>query len=131
LAGAGAVGVGNALANKAAALKNALMTPQQMDVKLSTVLQQSGVDYSRVPERVRQSLRAELGDALRANQELNPAAVSRLLDFQRNGLTPTRGMVSLDPVQITREQNLAKMAANSADTELHGLPRIQNQTTRN
>lgn len=127
LAGAGAVGVGNALANKAAALKNALMTPQQMDVKLSTVLQQSGVDYSQVPERVRQSLRAELGDALRANQELNPAAVSRLLDFQRNGLTPTRGMVSLDPVQITREQNLAKMAANSADTELHGLPRIQNQ----
>lgn len=127
LGGAGVAAGAGALANQATRLKNALMTPAQMDVQISSLLKTSGVDYSQVPERVRQSLRAELGGALKANQELDPAAVARLLDFQRNNLTPTRGMVSLDPVQITREQNLAKMAANSSDTVLQGLPRLQNQ----
>lgn len=127
LGGAGVAAGANILTNQAARLKNALMTPTQMDVQISSLLKTSGVDYSQVPERVRQSLRAELGGALKANQELDPAAVARLLDFQRNNLTPTRGMVSLDPVQITREQNLAKMAANSSDAVLQGLPRLQNQ----
>lgn len=127
LAGGGAVTAGSALANKATSLKNALMSDRQMDVKISSILERSGVDYSQIPERTRQSLRTELASALRAEQELDPAAVARLVDFRSNGLTPTRGSVSLDPVQITREQNLAKMAANGGDTELHGLPRIQNQ----
>lgn len=127
LGGAGVAAGTSALANQAVRLKNALMTPAQMDIQLGGLLKSVDVDYSQIPERVRQSLRAELGGALKANQELDPAAVARLLDFQRNNLTPTRGMVSLDPVQITREQNLAKMAANSSDTVLQGLPRLQNQ----
>ena len=127
LGGFGAVSAGNALATKATQLKNSLMTPLQMDGKISGILQKAGVDYSKVPEKIRQTMRAELSDALKANQELNPTAVARLLDFKANNLTPTRGMVSLDPVQITREQNLAKIAANSSDGQLQGLPRIQNQ----
>lgn len=126
LAGAGAVSAGGAVANKARALA-ATLTPQQMDGRISGVLMRAGVDYSDVPERVRQGLRQDLRSALSADQELDPAAVARLLDFRRNNLTPTRGMVTLDPVQITKEQNLAKIAANSSDGELHGLPRIQNQ----
>lgn len=127
LAGAGAVSTGNALAAKANAVRNALMSPQEMDGRISGILTRAGVDYTDVPERVRQSLRQDMGAALRADQEMDPAAVARLLDFRRNNLTPTRGMVTLDPVQITKEQNLAKMAANSSDGALHGLPRIQNQ----
>jgi len=103
------------------------MTPQQMDVQLSTILQRGGTDYSQLPEAVRRSLRAEMSDALRSGRELDPAAVSRLADFRTVGVQPTRGMISQNPVQITREQNLAKMAANSADGELHGLPAMQNQ----
>jgi hypothetical protein len=106
------------------------MTPQQMDVQLSTVLQRAGADYSQFPEAVRRSLRAEMSDALRAGRELDPAAVSRLADFRAVGAQPTRGMISQNPVQITREQNLAKMAANSADGELHGLPAMQNQNNQ-
>jgi hypothetical protein len=106
------------------------MTPQQLDVQLSTVLQRAGTDYSQLPEAVRRSLRAELSDALRTGRELDPAAVSRLADFRAVGATPTRGMISQNPVQITREQNLAKMAANSADGELHGLPLMQNQNNQ-
>jgi hypothetical protein len=106
------------------------MTPQQMDVQLSTILERGGTDYSQLPEAVRRSLRAELSDALRTGRELDPAAVSRLADFRAVGATPTRGMISQNPVQITREQNLAKMAANSADGELHGLPLMQNQNNQ-
>lgn len=106
------------------------MTPQQLDVQLSTVLQRAGTDYSQLPEAVRRSLRSELSDALRTGRELDPAAVSRLADFRAVGAQPTRGMISQNPVQITREQNLAKMAANSADGELHGLPMMQNQNNQ-
>lgn len=103
------------------------MTPQQMDAKISLVLQRGGVDYSAVPERVKQSMRAQMQGALEANREIDPAATRRLLDFTRTGTTPTRGMVSQDPVQITREMNLAKIGANSSDTDLHGLARLQNR----
>lgn len=111
-------------------IKNSIitpMTPQQMDVKISGILQSAGVDYAAIPEKAKQAIRAELSSALKADKELDPAAVARMADFKRNGLTPTRGMVTLDPIQITREQNLAKTAANSSDGELHGLPRLYNQ----
>lgn len=103
------------------------LTPQQLDVQLSAVLDRAGADYSQLPANVQASLRNQLKDSLQAGKELDPAAVNRLADFTRVGATPTRGMVSQNPVQITREQNLAKMAANSADGELHGLPLMQNQ----
>ena len=103
------------------------MTPQDLDVKISSLLKQSGVDYSQVPERSRQALRAELATALQANKELDPQAVSRLLAFKEAGITPTRGMVSQNPVQITREMNLAKIGANSSDQGLSGLSLLQNQ----
>lgn len=127
LAGAGVVGAGNAAAKAVGNMKNRMLSNQQIDVRLANVMQRAGVDYSQVPERVRQSLRADLAGALRADQEIDPAAVARLADFRANNLTPTRGMVSLDPVQITREQNLAKIGANSADGSLQGLAQIQNQ----
>lgn len=119
-------GVANAAANAGKRMFNRL-TPQQMDVQISNVLQRAGMDYSQVPERARQSLRTQMQDALRAGQELDPAAVRRLAEFQTIGATPTRGMVTQDPVHITQEMNLAKMGANSADGQLQGLARVQNQ----
>ena len=103
------------------------LTPQQIDVQLTSVLGQAGADYSHLPQNVRNNLRNELASSLQAGKELDPAAVSRLADFMAVGATPTRGMVSQNPVQITREMNLAKMAANSGDDALHGLPLLQNQ----
>lgn len=119
-------GAANAAVNAGKRLFNQL-TPQQMDVQISNVLQRAGMDYSQVPERARQSLRTQMQDALRAGQELDPAAVRRLAEFQTIGATPTRGMVTQDPVRITQEMNLAKMGANSLDGGLQGLARVQNQ----
>lgn len=119
-------GAANAAVNAGKRAFNRL-TPQQMDVQINSVLQRAGMDYSQVPERARQSLRTQMQDALRAGQELDPAAVRRLAEFQTIGATPTRGMVTQDPVRITQEMNLAKMGANSADGQLQGLARVQNQ----
>jgi len=99
----------------------------RIDVQLGDILRQQDVDFSALPARLQQSMRAEMRDALRTGREVDPAAVRRLLDFQRTGTTPTRGMLSLDPVQITREQNLSRIAANSQDGALSGLPQLQNQ----
>ena len=126
VAGGMVPGAANAAVNAGKRLFNQL-TPQQMDVQISNVLQRAGMDYSQVPERARQSLRNQMQDALRAGQELDPAAVRRLAEFQTIGATPTRGMVTQDPVRITQEMNLAKMGANSADGGLQGLARVQNQ----
>jgi len=103
------------------------MKPQDVDMQITALLNRAGVDFSALPEAVRQSLRAELADTLKVGREVNPQALARLADFRAAGVTPTRGTVSLDPVQLTREKNLSKMAANMAEGELSGLPRIENQ----
>jgi len=118
------------LQGAASGVKRALtpkMTPQQLDAQINVIFERSGGDYSQIPERARQALRTELRDAMQAGKELNPDAVRRLADFTATGLTPTRGSVTLDPVQITREMNLAKTGANSGNKGLHGLAQVQNQ----
>ncbi|MDR0203540.1 MAG: hypothetical protein LBJ40_15440 [Delftia acidovorans] len=118
------------LQGAATGLKRALtpkMTPQQLDAQINVIFQRAGGDYSSVPERTRQALRAELATSLQAGKEVRPDAVRRLADIEALGVTPTRGMVTQDPIQITREMNLASMGANTKNEELHGLARIQNQ----
>jgi hypothetical protein len=127
VAGGLAPGIGQSLVDLTKRAAAPTLTPQQLDVQLSTVLGRAGTDYSKLPANVQASLRAELADSLQAGKQLDPQSVSRLADFKTVGATPTRGMISQNPVQITREQNLAKMAANSADDGLHGLPLMQNQ----
>lgn len=123
----GGIGV---LAEKAQRSLTPGMSPQQIDAKLTIVLQDANADYKKLPESVQRALRTELKSSLQAGKELDPQAVRRLADFRTVGATPTRGMVSQDPVQITREMNLAKMAANSSDGQLQGLPRIQNENNQ-
>lgn len=129
LAGGGAASLANNAANAAGSLVrrvvNAGMSPQDMDAKISFALQNSGIDYSQVPERVRQSIRGDVGDFIKSGQNLDPVALNRLLAFRQSGLTPTLGMLTRDPGQFTREQNLAKIAAASNnESDLSGLPKV-------
>lgn len=103
------------------------LTPQQLDAQITTILSRADVDYSQIPAAAQRALRNDLASALRAGQEVDAEAVRRLADFRTVGATPTRGMVSQNPVQITREQNLAKIGANSSDEGLSGLALLQNQ----
>jgi hypothetical protein len=138
LAGGLAGGIGANVAQSAgsniAARAKALVTPdnpQAIDQQISLVLRGSGIDWSQVPERVRQAVRAEAAQALNTGGTLSADATRRLIDFKSvPGATPTRGMLTQDPVQITREMNLAKTGANSTDLGLQRLPTIQNQNAQ-
>lgn len=104
------------------------MRPEQLDDAIAQSLRQAGVDWRQVPERVRQQLRQEAGQALRTGADLDPAAMARLVDFRRvEGATPTRGMLTQDPAQITREMNLAKQQANLGATGGRDLAQVQAQ----
>jgi hypothetical protein len=103
------------------------INPQPVDQQIQLLLQRANVDWSALPTAAQNSLRRDLTDALNTGQGLNSDAVRRLADFRAVGATPTRGAITQDPVQITREMNLAKTAANTKDAQLHGLPLIQNQ----
>ena len=123
-----APGAVQSVANTGKALLNkATMGPQQIDAQITAVLNRAGMDYSALPRAAQNSLRNEVAAAIRAERELDPQAVARLADFLRVGATPTRGMVSQNPVQITREMNLAKMGANTGDEALQGLALMQNR----
>ena len=112
----------------ARALRN-LVTPPRMenvDQRIELILRSQGVDWKGIGERARQALRIEVAQAMRTGRDLDPAAVRRLADFaQVPGVTPTRGALTLDPVQITRERNLAKMGANSGDPGLQRLAQAE------
>jgi hypothetical protein len=130
VAGGMAPGAVSGGVNAAKRLTAPKMTDAQIDVRIERALSNQGVDYSALSPAVKQSLRREMGTALQAGDEVSPEALRRLADFRTVGATPTRGTVTLDPVQITREKNLSKMAANSGADELYGLPRIENQNNR-
>lgn len=104
--------------------------PQDIDAQVSATLSQAGIDYQTLGAGLRNQLREDVRSVLATGGDLDPAALARLVDFRRQGLTPTRGMITLDPVQITREQNLARMGANTSDPELQGLANLYNQNNR-
>jgi hypothetical protein len=100
---------------------------QAADQQIALVLERSGIDWNQVPERVKQGMRAEVASALTSGQPLSADALRRLLVFRSTGTTPTVGMLTQNPGQITREMNLAKTAANMTDESMQRLPAIQNE----
>lgn len=115
------------------AIKSALapeLVNSQVENQISLTLRGAGIDWNDIDARTRQAVRDEVKKAVAVGGELDPAALKRLIDFKQVGATPTRATVTLDPVQITREKNLAKVGANSMDTGLHSLSRIENDNNR-
>ncbi len=123
------------VAGRGANIARNALTPQrvidqQVDQQIELTLRQSGIDWAGVSERIKQGMRADVAQAVSNGERLDPAATARLLQFRMvPGTQPTRGMISQDPVQITREQNLAKVGANSLDVGLQRLPNLQSSNT--
>ena len=129
---AGAVGAGGLVQAARTGIQSASalipVRAKYIEQQIEQTMARSGVDWSEVPAHIQHGMRTEVANALRTGQSLDGDALGRLLDFKRvAGTTPTRGTLSLDPVQITREQNLARAGANASDTGLHGLARVQNE----
>ena len=109
-------------------IKSMMPTNQAaIDAKITMILQNQGIDFSQLSRQAQNALRQDLAKSINIGSDLKPEAVARLADFRAVGATPTRGMVTLDPVQLTREKNLSKIGANSSDGSLQGLPLIENQ----
>lgn len=103
---------------------------QQLDGRIKIKLEGSGVDWEAIPEKVRQLVRQDVQQALKVGGDLDAAALQRLVDFRTVGATPTRGTVTLDPVQITKEKNLAKMGANSQNANAQKLVSVESANNK-
>lgn len=104
-------------------------TPADIDAALASALSQQGVKFSDIAPEVQDALRKQVGGAVTRGSALNPEELRRFSDISAVGATPTRGMVSLDPVAVTQERNLAKMGANSNAPALQQL--AQNEQANN
>lgn len=104
---------------------NPATNPQQIDIRIDRALQDSGLKMADLQANVRNSLRADVAKALKLGEDLSPDAVRRLADYRMLGATPNAASLTLDPVQVTRTKNLAKLGANSSDPKAQQLSRTE------
>jgi hypothetical protein len=136
LGGLGAAGTLGAARTGASALSN-LITPKSAPVdverRITIALQNQGIDPASITPALRQSLMDDVRQALKTGGSLNEDALARLADYRRLGLTPTRGRLTLDPFDVTQEQNAMRMAAatGNRDARLPQIAQGNNQTLLN
>lgn len=104
----------------------AAQNPQQIDITINNALQNSGLNLADLPADVARSIRADVTQALQISPNLADDAVRRLADYRLTGLTPTRASLTLNPSDVTRQKNLAKLGANSADPAAQQLAEVEN-----
>ena len=104
-----------------------ITSQKQVDNLIAQELEQAGIQWRTLPDQVRAALRQDVTQALDMGGIEDPAALRRLIDIRSVGATPTRGSVTLDPVQITAEKNAAKIGAASNDLTLQQLPMLENR----
>lgn len=119
-------GAYNKLASLSRGATNTLTGSKQVDAAIDQVLRRNQIDTSGMTVAARNELRMQVAKALDAGG-LDDAAVRRAADYATVGATPTRGTLTLDPGQITRERNLAKLGVNTGDETLQRLGQIQRQ----
>lgn len=104
--------------------RNVISSPtvQQIDNALS----QAGITLDKLPASVQQSIRSDVYQAFKTGKEVSPDALRRLADYRATGATPTRSNLTLNPIDVTRERNLAKLGANSNDPVAQQLANNQN-----
>lgn len=99
---------------------------QNINVTINNVLRDSGIDFGQLPANVQASIRQDVSKALQMGERLSADALRRLVDYRTvKGTTPTRATVTLDPVAITQQKNLAKLGASSKDPEAQLLARTE------
>lgn len=91
-----------------------ILNPDDVNLKVENVIRQAQLDPSLVPSGVMTDIKSRVKSAIQNNQPLSPDAVRRLADYQSVGAKPLRSNLTLDPFDVTREKNLAKLAVNSA-----------------
>lgn len=101
--------------------------PQAIELQVDNVLNKSGLDLSKLHGSIVNSVRDDVRKALSTGQEVSPDALRRLVDYKAVGATPMRSNLTLNPADITRDKNVAKLGANSSDPVAQQLAMLQNQ----
>lgn len=104
-------------------------TDLDVNIKINDALRRSGITLDALPAGVRQSIREDVRKSLNVGGDLSTDAVRRLADYRRVGATPTAAGITLDPVTVTQQRNLAKIGANTRDPVAQQLSRVQNENT--
>jgi hypothetical protein len=89
--------------------------------RIDQAIVQSGIDLKGMTTGAINALRADVESALKIAPEISGDALRRLADYRQTGLTPMKSNLTLDPAQITQEQNLMKRSANSNDPSVNQL----------
>lgn len=100
-------------------------SPQQIEIQIDNALAQAGIDKNTLSTQALMSLHDDVKKSIEIGNVVSPNALRRLADYRGVGATPMRGNLTLNPVDITRDKNLAKMGANSIDDVANQLPNIQ------
>lgn len=96
---------------------------QRIDQTINVTLQSQGIDPATITPAMRSALREQVQRAMNTGGDLNPQALSRLADYTRLGMTPTRARLTLDPFDVTQEQNASRLAAATGARDAR-LPQI-------
>jgi hypothetical protein len=101
-------------------------TPQQVD----KVINQAGISLGSYSNDVQNSIRKDVEAALKTDGEVSPDALRRLADYRAVQATPTRGSLTLNPADVTRDRNMAKVSANSSDPAAQTLANVANDNNK-
>lgn len=107
-------------------IKN-LVTPNAINNNVESAIKQAGVDIETLPNAVKNQIRTDVQQALQTGKQTSPDAIRRLADYRAVNAVPMRGNLTLNPVDITRDKNLAKLGANSDDVVANSLANLQNR----
>lgn len=132
LGGLGGAGIAGGIKSAAGALaqRNApQLQPVEIERRITAILERQGIDPASITPAMKKALMADVQQALKLPGALDEQAVARLADYRRLGLTPTRGRVTLDPFDVTQEQNAMRVAAATGARDAK-LPAIAQDNNR-
>ena len=69
--------------------------------------------FANVQQGTLNSVTADIVEARLKGFDLTEPQIKRLLDYRITGLTPTKGRITQNPSEVTKEKNLQKIGANS------------------
>lgn len=118
---------GENLLNRAMNLRPQTIQPQNIDIKLQQVFNDSSMKFGDLPSHVRNSIRNDVAEAMKTGGDLSTDAIRRLADYRLVGATPSKAGLTLDPAIVTQQKNLAKLGANSSDKAAQQLAMLENQ----
>lgn len=106
------------------------VSPAQIDERVNSALQDSGLTMADLPANVQTGIRSDVAQAMKTDNALSPDAVRRLADYHLTGTTPTAATLSLDPAAVSQQKNLAKLGVNSKDVAAQQLAQVENANNR-